>query len=177
MSNMRDDTSPTSKSPSAPLEDFDLSSFFPYKVRIYYRAVSEAVSGIYASKFGLTVSEWRTMAVLGPYGAMSASEIVGRSSMDKVNVSRAIKGLQGHGYLKRDIDGDDRRRAVLRLTQEGRKAFAELLPLVKQVELNCLQGLSKEEQATLLSLMERVRTNAENPQTSGISTTGKTPNE
>jgi DNA-binding MarR family transcriptional regulator len=143
-------------------DNFDLKRFFPYQVRIFYRAVSEAVNSVYSLKFGLSVSEWRTMAVLGPYNALSASEIVERSSMDKVNVSRAIKGLQAHGFLKRDIDGGDRRRAVLRLTDQGQKVLDILVPLVRQTEEDCLDGLSDEERATLISLMERVRMNAEN---------------
>ena len=98
--------------------EFNLRSFFPYLVRVFYRAVSSSVSEVYASRYGLSVSEWRTMAVLGPQRAMSATEIVEQSSMDKVNVSRAIKGLRRAGYLRRDINGDDRRRAVVRLTSQ-----------------------------------------------------------
>ena len=141
---------------------FELDQFFPYLVRVFYRSVSEAVSSVYSRRFGLSVSQWRTMAVLGPYDAMCASQIVEQSSMDKVVVSRAIKGLQAHGYIKRDIDGEDRRRAVLRLTDEGRTVFGILVPLVKQMEENCLRGLSPGERETLICLMARVRLNAEN---------------
>jgi len=144
------------------LDNFNLNEFFPYLVRGYYRAVSEAVSNVYSKNFGLSVSEWRTMAVLGPFRSMSASEIVALSSMDKVNVSRAIKGLQAHGFIKRDIDGDDKRRAVLRLTREGGEAFARLVPLVKKAETDCLEGLTDTERATLILLMGRVQLNAEN---------------
>ena len=100
------------------------------------------------------------MAVLGSHQALSAGEIVARSSMDKVAVSRAIKRLRQAGLLKRDIDGDDRRRAVLRLTDRGAEVFGHLVPLVLELEERLLQGLSAEERATLLSLMERVRANA-----------------
>ena len=82
-------------------DKFDLHRFFPYLVRIYYRAVSEAVSSVYTEQFGLSVSEWRTMAVLGPYNSLSATQIVAQSSMDKVVVSRAIKGLQAHGLSEK----------------------------------------------------------------------------
>ena len=143
------------------IDSFDLAGFFPYLVRVFYRAVSDAVANVYTEKYGLSMSEWRTMAVLGPYKAMSASEIVELSSMDKVSVSRAIKGLQQHGYIKRDIDGDDKRRAVLRLTLDGRKTFTDLVPRVKQRETQCLDGLSETERTTLITLMERVRMNAE----------------
>lgn len=141
--------------------DFDLHSFFPYLVRIYYRAVSEAISSVYTENFGLSVSEWRTMAVLGPHKSLSATQIVAQSSMDKVVVSRAIKGLQAQGLLKRDIDGDDRRRAVLRLTGEGQDLFRQLVPMVKEAEENCLQHLTTQERNTLIGLMQRVRISAE----------------
>ena len=141
-------------------DDFDLSRFFPYLVRVYYRAVSESVSAVYSSLYKLTVSEWRTMAVLGPYRALSASEIVERSSMDKVNVSRAIKGLRNAGYLKRDIYGDDRRRAVLRLTKSGIEVFQALTPKVTEVEQQLLKDLSSQERDTLIRLMEKVHDNA-----------------
>jgi len=100
------------------------------------------------------------MAVLGPYRALSASEIVERSSMDKVNVSRAIKGLRNAGYLKRDIDGDDRRRAVLRLTKSGIEVFKALTPKVREVEQQLLKGLSPQERDTLIRLMAKVHDNA-----------------
>ena len=142
------------------MDNFELSEFFPYLVRVYYRAVSDAVSSVYSKRYGLTTSEWRTMAVLGPTTTLSASEIVARSSMDKVNVSRAIKGLQREGFLRRDIDGQDKRRAVLRLTEKGSEAFAVLAPLVKQVEEDLLVGLSEQERTMLVKLMERVKNNA-----------------
>ncbi len=142
-------------------DDFELNAFFPYLVRIFYRSVITSVSRVYATRYGLSVSEWRTMAVLGVGGALSAGEIVERSSMDKVNVSRAIKALRERELLKRDIDGDDRRRAVVRLTDRGRDVFRDLVPLVTEVEDGLLAGLTQDERATLFGLMEKVRSNAE----------------
>ncbi len=140
--------------------EFDLKSFFPYLVRIYYRAVSASVTDIYASLFGLTVSEWRTMAVLGPHRALSAGEIVEHSSMDKVNVSRAIGRLRKRGLLKRDIDGEDRRRAVLRLTEQGREMFNALVPKVTQLEEKILEDLTPDERRMLIELMDKIRQKA-----------------
>jgi DNA-binding MarR family transcriptional regulator len=140
--------------------DFELSSFFPYLVRIYYRAVSQSVSSIYSTLYGLSVSEWRTMAVLGPHQPLSASEIVERSSMDKVNVSRAIAGLRKKGFLGRGVNADDRRRVVLWLTENGNDVFQTLVPLIRELEAKLLDGLSEDEQATLIRLMEKVRNNA-----------------
>ena len=155
------ETSEQPEMPTGPDREFDLTTFFPYQVRVYYRSVSDSVTAIYASLFGLSVSEWRTMAVLGADQALSASEIVARSSMDKVNVSRAVQGLRKAGLLKRDIDGDDRRRAVLRLTDKGRETLETLVPLVLKLEAELLEGLTSDERDTLVRLMEKVRRNAD----------------
>ena len=67
---------------------FTLEAFFPYQVRMFYLQVSQAVSAIYASRYGLSVSEWRTMAVLGSHQPLSASEVVRHSSIRSVGRSR-----------------------------------------------------------------------------------------
>lgn len=140
---------------------FELDQFFPFQVSVFYRAVSEAVSKAYLEDFDLRVPEWRTMAVLGQHDGLSATEIVNNSSMNKVTVSRAIKGLRMRGWLKRDIDGDDKRRVVLRLTRDGRKTFQAIVPQVNRLACDCLVGLSPDEQNLLISLMKRVQINAE----------------
>ncbi|MCF6304927.1 MAG: MarR family transcriptional regulator [Rhodobacteraceae bacterium] len=143
------------------MSDLELNDFFPYQVRIFYRSVSDSVAKIYAAKFDLTVSEWRIMAVLGPQDMFSASELVARSSLGKVNVSRAIKGLKAAGYVRRDIDSDDKRRAVVRLTAKGRQVLATLVPLVKAREAELFEGLEANEKQQLLGLMQKVKRNAD----------------
>ena len=141
--------------------EFNLGNFFPYLVRIYYRAVSTAVSDVYTKSYELSVSEWRTMAVLGAQKSLSASEIVARSSMDKVNVSRAIKALQARGFLERQTDQNDKRKIALKLTDKGNTAFRDLVAKVTKIEESCLADLTVEEQSTLITLMGRVQNNAE----------------
>ncbi len=143
-------------------QDFKLEKFFPYLVRIYYRCVSQSVSAIYQRDYNLTVSEWRAMAVLGnSRDPLSAGEIVTRSSIDKVKVSRAIAGLTRAGYLERRVDEGDRRKVALVLTRSGQYVFRELVQKVQQLEDRLLDGFSAEEKEQLLSLMARVRNNAQ----------------
>ncbi|WP_419796585.1 MAG: MarR family winged helix-turn-helix transcriptional regulator [Terasakiella sp.] len=141
---------------------FQLEKFFPYLVRIYYRAVSQSVSSIYEKDYDLTVSEWRAMAVLGnSKEPLSAGEIVTRSSIDKVKVSRAIAGLTKAGYLERRIDEGDRRKVALQLTRSGHYVFEELVEKVQELEDKLLKGFSSEEKDLLISFMARVRNNSE----------------
>jgi len=140
---------------------FQLESFFPYLVRIFYRSVSQSVATIYERDYDLTVSEWRAMAVLGNEQPLSAGEIVKKSSIDKVKVSRAISGLTKAGYLERRVDEDDRRKVALQLTQAGQNLFEELVKKVQELEDQLLDGFSDAEKDTLSQFMTRVRKNAE----------------
>ena len=141
-------------------DPFDLQAFFPYQVRVFYREVSQSIADIYVKKHGLTVYEWRVMAVLGNHQPLSASEVVQHSSLDKVQISRAIKGLMKAGLLERRVDDTDKRRVNLCLTQHGNAVFRELVPLVRQREREILSNLSADEEAMLKKLMARVRENA-----------------
>ncbi len=140
---------------------FDLSSFFPYLVRVFYRDVSHAVAETYTKAHGLTIYEWRAMAVIGNNQPLSASEVVDHSSLDKVQISRAIKGLIKHGFLERKVDKADRRRVNLSLTDNGNSVYKELVPMVLNREKEILSGLSSDEINTLKTLMNKVRQNAE----------------
>lgn len=140
---------------------FALEAFFPYQVRLFYLQVSQAVSDIYSSRYGLTVSEWRTMAVLGNHQPLSASDVVQRSSIDKVQVSRAIQGLLKRELLERQVDSVDRRKVNLQLTAAGQQVFADLVPRILDLEQQLLAGLSEDERRTLKALMAKVQRQAE----------------
>lgn len=139
---------------------FELSSFFPYLVRVFSQDVANSVKQIYATEYGLSASEWRTLAVLNEFAPLSAKSIVLQSSMDKVKVSRAVASLLKRGFIESHTDPADQRCNLIRLTREGRRVMAHLIPMVKQLEQNMLSGISSEEYQMLLDIMRRVRQDA-----------------
>lgn len=127
----------------------DLEHFLPFRLSVLANRVTRAVARVYARRFQLSAPEWRTMAVLGRYGAMTANSVVERTAMDKVRVSRAVARLLAHERITRRTDPDDRRRAILDLTPEGRAIYAKVVPMVLAVESELLSGLSSEERTLL----------------------------
>ncbi len=151
----------TFETKNSELTSFDFRTLFTFSVRTFYRSVSSSVENIYENEYGLTTAEWRTLAVLGPYQCLAAKEIVKASSMDKVTVSRAVKTMQAKNVLKRDIDGDDKRRSALRLTQAGRDIYFSLMPKVLTLQNDLLAGFTQAEIDQFSALMSRVSENAE----------------
>jgi DNA-binding MarR family transcriptional regulator len=134
----------------------DLERYLPFRLSVLANRVTRAVARVYFRDFRLSAPEWRTMAVLGRYGAMTANSVVERTAMDKVRVSRAVARLLTHGRVTRRTDPDDRRRAILDLTPEGREVYAKVVPLVLAVERELLGGLNAEERTMLDQVLRKL---------------------
>src|SRR3954469_13741602 len=79
----------------------DLEHFLPYRLSVLSNRISSAIAREYSQRFGLGVTEWRVMAVLGRYPGLSANQVATRTAMDKVAVSRAVARLLDAGRLLR----------------------------------------------------------------------------
>lgn len=134
----------------------DLEHFLPYRLSVLSNRVSGAIARMYSERFGLGVTEWRVMAVLGRYPGLSAGEVAQRTAMDKVAVSRAVAGLVDAGRVERDTHGDDRRRSVLRLSADGRRIYDEIAPLALAFERRLLDGMPPAEREVLFRLLDRL---------------------
>ncbi len=148
-----------------PAERLLLERFVPYRLSVLTNTVSRALARRYEERFGLTIPQWRVIAVLGRESPLSAVEIVERTVMDKVTVSRAVHALIAAGRIARSTDPGDRRRSVLRLTPAGRAVYRKIVPLARAYESRLLQALAPRERVTLDRLLarltERARTLAE----------------
>ena len=142
--------------PAEPLAELDLEHFLPYRLSVLSNRVSGAIARVYSERFGLGVTEWRVMAVLGRYPGLSANEVAQRTAMDKVAVSRAVAGLIEAGRLLRETHGTDRRRSVLRLSPAGERIHDAVAPLALAFERRLLDGIDPSERALLFRLLDRL---------------------
>lgn len=137
-------------------EPLDLERYLPFRLSVVANRVTRAVARVYARRYQLSAPEWRTMAVLGRYGAMTANNVVERTAMDKVRVSRAVARLLARGRISRRTDPEDRRRAILDLTPEGRLVYGNVVPLVLAVENELVTDLTPEERTVLEAVMKKL---------------------
>ena len=133
-----------------------LEDFLPYRLSILSNTVSSTIASAYNKRFGLSIPEWRVIAVLGRFPGISAVEVAERTLMDKVAVSRAVTKLIKTGRIDRQFADADRRRSILNLSDEGRKVHDEIAPLALKFEEDLLHGLNEQEVQTLNVVMERL---------------------
>jgi DNA-binding MarR family transcriptional regulator len=126
-----------------------LEKFLPYRLSVLSNTVSSAIAAAYFAHFGLTIPEWRVMAVLAANPGLSAAEVTARTAMDKVAVSRAVATLIAAGRLRRTTVPADRRRTHLALTPAGAGVYSRVVPVALDYERRLVAALSKRDRATL----------------------------
>ena len=102
------------------MAELDLEHFLPYRLSVLSNRVSQGIARTYEERFGLSVTEWRVIAIIGRYPGLSATEVAQRSAMDKVAISRAVRRLLDQGRIEREHNDADRRARHLRLSDAGR---------------------------------------------------------
>jgi DNA-binding MarR family transcriptional regulator len=126
-----------------------LENFLPYRLSVLSNTVSGAIAAAYFAHFGLSIPEWRVMAVLAANPGLSAAEVTARTAMDKVAVSRAVATLLAAGRLRRTMAKSDRRRTHLELTPGGARVYAQVVPMALKYEKHLIAPLSAQDRATL----------------------------
>lgn len=111
---------------NVPDPTFDLQEFLPYLLNQAAEAASRGFHQIYRNSYDMSRTQWRVMANLGKFGAMTARDICAISHIEKTKVSRAVYALHQQGFLARNPSQKDGRAEILSLTEKGLAAFADL---------------------------------------------------
>ena len=136
-------------------DELILEEFLPYRLSVTSHTVSTNIARVYEKRFGVSIPEWRVIAILGRYPGLSAVEVADRTLMDKVAVSRAVTRLIKNGRIDRQFADADRRRSILNLSDEGRRVHNEIAPLALQFERELLQDVSEEDFKTFNRILDQ----------------------
>jgi len=148
------------RSPPPPHAMLRLDAYLPYRLSVASNAVSGLIARAYQDRFGLSVPQWRLICVLAEDGGLTQGQIVTRTVMDKVTVSRAAQGLLKRHLVERSEHQADARSHVLALTGEGWRLHSEIAPLALAYEAALIVGLAPDEVSLMRRLLMRLQTAA-----------------
>jgi len=133
-----------------------LRAYLPYRLSVVSNKASGLIARAYEARFGLTIQEWRIIAVLGAGQALTAQAVCEATAMDKVTVSRAIRRLDQRALVRRRRNAADKRASDVTLTPEGRAIYSEVAPLALHYEQAMAEGLSAAERDQLMALLSKL---------------------
>lgn len=133
-----------------------LDDFIPFRLSFTSNLVSDAIARAYEALFGLSIPEWRLVAVVAEFGGISQREIGERTRMDKVTVSRAAIALVDRGVLAREANPGDRRSHRLVLTPAGHDLHRAIAPKAIELERRIFATFEPEEVARFVAMLRRI---------------------
>ena len=136
--------------------DLKLADYLPYRLSVAANAVSDLIAKSYQARFGLSIPQWRLIAVLAETGPLTQQALCAQTVMDKVAVSRAAAALVERKLIARAANKADGRSHRLGLTAEGRALYADVAPSALAHEVSLLEDFSPFEVQTAHSLLRRL---------------------
>jgi MarR family transcriptional repressor of emrRAB len=108
--------------------------------------------------FGLAEAEFRVLTTLfsQPEGVAHPSELCARASQSPANMSRISDSLVSRGLITRVSSVHDRRRMVLRITEEGEEFVREIMPKLHAPLRSMLKNFPEAEQRQLAAQLKRL---------------------
>lgn len=142
--------------------EFRLEEYLPYRLSLLSNTISQGVARRYQQDHDISVIEWRVVVILGRFPGSTASEVVEKTAMDKVTISRSVRSLEEKGFLQRRVDPSDRRRQRLFLTRgRGKRVLEAIVPLAAAYETDLLDTLDSGERRSLQKLLAKLQGGAE----------------
>jgi DNA-binding MarR family transcriptional regulator/GNAT superfamily N-acetyltransferase len=129
--------------------------------RFYTKRIGVLHEGLLQSPFSLT--EVRVLYELAHQENITASELAKELGLDAGYLSRILRRFEYCGFLDRTPSQNDGRRSHLRLTQQGRDAFASLDERSHDEVAALLDKLPATEQKRLLDAMQTIEKTLASP--------------
>ena len=131
-----------------------------YRFSILAAQQTRCLSEMYAQIYGLSVSQWKILPIIGYYGPMSSKEVGERTSLEPEKVTRAVNQLVRRGLVTRQSDANDRRKVVLSLAAKGNDVFKESEKRRGLIEEKFLGALQPGERKALHQIFDKLEVRA-----------------
>lgn len=106
---------------------------------------------------GISLAEWRILAVLRDRGVCAPAEAARVTSMHKALCSRAVAGIVARGLASQSPDPADSRATRLALTAKGKTAVAEINAVSMDRQRHVLSALTPEERKATYRAIAKMR--------------------
>lgn len=124
-------------------------------LRQILRATEMSARGL-ARESGLTPSQLIILQIIGKLDHAVPSVIAKDATLTQATVTSLIDKLEKRGMVRRHRDTEDRRRVLIDLTDEGRKALSGAPDLLHYRFQTRFEQLPEWEQSYLIAALERV---------------------
>ncbi|WP_343231089.1 MarR family transcriptional regulator [Thalassovita aquimarina] len=124
--------------------------------RLNQISVSVFTERMKAQGLDLTQVQFGALSALADNPNIDQATLAGLIAHDRVTMGAVLDRLQNKGLIERRTSPRDRRAKLLKLTAKGETFLKQATPIVWALQKDILAGLSDDERAEMLRLMQKV---------------------
>jgi DNA-binding MarR family transcriptional regulator len=109
-----------------------------------------------AARLGLSAGDLKTLELIATDGPFSASELARRTGLTAAGATSVIVRLAPGGFVVRETDPGDRRRAIIRATDRDHPELAHAFAGLGQALGGVIAEYNEVERAAILSYLRRL---------------------
>ena len=139
----------------------EIQDLLSYKLHRVANLLSRGAELRYRREFGVSLLEWRTLALLGATEEpMSLVQLAKAAGVDKGQLSRVVTGLTTRRLVRREAHPGDGRGVRLTLSTAGRRTYAGLIRAAAERDRAVRNCLSSREAKLLEQALTKIATEA-----------------
>ena len=128
-----------------------------YRLHVVANLLSRGAELRYRREFGVSLWEWRTLALLGAVTEpLSLNHLAHAAGIHKSQMSRVVSGLTQRKLVLRAADSNDGRGVRLTLSRSGRRLYEGLIGAAAQRDRVFRNCLSTEEKQVFESVLAKL---------------------
>ena len=141
---------------AAPMSTLSIRDLLSYRVSRTAGAMSRSAALRYAG-FGVSLQEWRTLALLAAGGPLGLTALARAAGLDKAQMSRAVTALVTRGLVRRSPPPGGTRATALSLSRAGQALYARLIGAAAERDRAFRACLAPGELAVLEAALDKLQ--------------------
>lgn len=109
----------------------------------------------------VTPEQWAVLIRLWEQDGRTQSELSDATFRDRPTMSRILDGMQDRELLEREVDPNDSRVRIVRLTRRGRALQKKLVPVVQGLVERIVEGIDEKDLVTTRTTLRKMFANVE----------------
>lgn len=145
----------------AVLDDLPLQQYLTFRLSRVQAKLNAQGARVLMEAAGLTLTQWRVVALVGAAGRTRLSDLARIAALDKGLLSRNVKNLVEQGIVISFADDFDHRVQHLTLSDVGRDIFDRALPITRRRQNHLRAELTSEEIEIFRKVLDKLEIAAE----------------
>ncbi len=143
------------------MSDTPLYRFLTFRMSRVQAKLNAQANAILQREAGLTLTQWRILALVGAARETTLSEMARTAALDKGLISRNLKAMVTDGLILASTDKQDHRIQHLTLSERGQLIYDRTLPRMQRRQDGLRSALTDAEFETMNRVLDKLEAAAE----------------